>query len=250
MMLSFCVLGYGPMGQEFTKRVKALDYYKVEDSDTNKVRVHTIVVPNISSDKYDELRFSYERSPEGTFRCLNDGTQMTTKETPICDDLPWLMETDGHDVVMDFMSYNKYAKKILLQQISRGYWTPLCGKEMVKNHWKEILATAKESGARLSFNMLATGLDGYKDIDLNQDNFELYADDQKLYEHRDVTVADILDELLPSLDVEYRIRHARANPPPPPRKYRKLDGPAVEIEKESDACGTDDTVPWGKLKPL
>jgi hypothetical protein len=250
MMLSFCVLGYGPMGQEFTKRIKALEYYKTSDSDKTTVRVHTVVVSDRAAKKYQDLRFSYDREPEGTFWCLNDGTQETPVETPMSDDASWLAETLGHDVVMDFMSYNEDAKNLLLKQISRGYWTHLCGKDMVKNHWREILDTAKGSGARLSFNMLATGLDEYQDIDLNQDNFEQYANDQNLYEHRDVTVASILDGLLPALDVEYWIRYRKDQPLPPPRKYRKMDAPTVEIEKGSDACGIDDTVPWGKIKPL
>lgn len=271
MMLSLNVLGYGPVGQAFVKKYKALDYYKLDDFDRTKVRIHTVVVRDNHNSKYDEVKAVYERMPEGIFCCLKDGTEATEQETPLCDDIPWLMATTGHDVVTDFMAYSQSGKELLLQQISKGYWTLLCGKEVVKNHWQEILETAKNAeneGARLSFNALAVGLEKYKGINLTQANFAKYAEDPDLYEIN-ATIDEVTDAMIAELDKEYWIRlkkdeawrnrteeeklaqvqreheeHERqkaAAAPVPPRETKN-------VATLTDACGINDTVDWEKYK--
>lgn len=275
MMISLNVMGYGPMGQALVKKFKNLEYYKEDDFDRTKVRVHTVVIRDNGDPKYDNLKAVYERVPEGVFCCLGDGTEATTRETPLCDDIPWLMQTNGHDVIVDMMSYNEEAKDLVLQQISRGYWGIMCNKEMVKNHWQEILDAAKSAkkgtedngAARLSFNALAVGLEKYKNIDLNGNNFAQYADDPELYEIH-ASVDEVTDAIIAELDKEYWIRlkkdenwrnrseeekmaqvqreheeHERerlAAPPIPPKNTRNT--PTL------DACGVNDTVDWEKYK--
>lgn len=268
MMLSLCVLGYGPLGQAFTKKFKELEYYKLHDGDRSKVRIHTVVVTSNSSSKYEDLRFVYDRQPEGRFCCLNDGTQMTPRETPLTDDIPWLKQTTGHDVVIDFTTSNDDSRDLVLQQISRQYWTFLVNKDLVKNYWREIISVAKQHGTRLSFNAIAAGIDKYSDIDLNQDTFPSYAEDLDLYQ-ADAPIDAVVDLILAELDTEYWIRlkkdeawwarseeeraavvareheeHERirlAAPPVPPK-------PSKNKVSQVDACGLNDTVDWDKYK--
>ena len=276
MMISLNVMGYGPMGQALVKKFKNLEYYKVDDFDRTKVRVHTVVIRDNNNPKYDNLKAVYERIPEGIFCCLGDGTETTSRETPLCDDIPWLEQTNGHDVIVDVMSYNEEAKNLVLQQIGRGYWGIMCNKELVKNHWQELLEVAKTSPMSngdsettpLSFNALAVGLEKYKNINLTEKNFAKYADDPELYEIH-ASVDEVTDAIIEELDREYWIRlkkdenwrnrseeeklaqvqreheeHERllaTKPPVPPKESKN----SVTI---NDACGVNDTVDWEKYK--
>jgi len=148
MLMSACVLGYGELGSDFVSKFKALSYYKKRDSDTEGVRVHIVYVndPDLLSRDYVHR---YE-TVDNFSNVLNDGDQETKKEVCVGNDTTWLLESNGHDFVLEATGGAGGYFDTLLALIRRGYWTILTS---VYEDWQmnSIRAAADEGGARVDY---------------------------------------------------------------------------------------------------
>jgi homoserine dehydrogenase len=227
-MLSLCVLGYGTFGQSLVRKIKSLPNYLSADGLNGDIQIHTVHVSDNSSEKYSSLREVYWKLPEGNFSCLKDGDERTPRETPFDSDTPWLVESEGHNVIVETMTYNEDSKALVIDLIKKGHWVLISNKTLVQNHLDEILQAATFSGARLSFNMISAGIPKYVDIDLNEKSIKNYYKDSNLYLERsgaiDKTVSVAIDEIT-----------------------GKREKKALSSEGFL-ACGTNDTVDWENLK--
>lgn len=233
-MLSICVLGYGTLGQSLVKKVKSLPTYLSSDGLSGDIRVHTVHVSDNANSKYSDLREVYWKLPEGDFSCLKDGDERTPRETPFDSDTPWLVQSDGHSVVVETMSYNEEAKNLVIKLIKKGHWVFISNKALLKNDLDEILNAATSSGAKLSFNMVSAGIPKYANIDLNEKTIKDYYQDSDLYVERKNQLEDIVSVAIDDLTGERNSRIDRLSKGVP-------DGGFL-------ACGTNDTVDWESLK--
>ena len=233
-MLSICVLGYGTLGQYFVKQFKALPTYLARDGVSGQFKVHTVHVSDNSNEKYNNLRDVYWRLPEGSFSCLKDGDEKTPRETPFDSDTPWLVQSEGHSVVVEAMSYNEDAKKLVISLIKKGHWVFITNKTLLKNDLDELLNAATSSGARLSFNMISAGIPKYENIDLNEKTIKDYCQDSNLYIDRKNRLEDMVRVGIYELTGE---------------QSKKLNTINKKVYKDdASVCGTNDTVNWDSLK--
>lgn len=149
MILSVCVLDYTPKSIDFINKFKSLKYYKKRESDTEGVRIHTVYVHD--PDLLDrDFVFRYET--ENNFaNVLNDGTQQTKKENSIGNDKTWLLESNGHDTIVEAVSDPESYLDTLLSLISKGYWTNITSPEYKTTYKSEIEQAARLSGAIVQY---------------------------------------------------------------------------------------------------
>jgi homoserine dehydrogenase len=142
MEISICLLGFGKVGKAFYKQIKEVPGFG-ED-----FRVHTVVITDL--EKHPEVGFNDMEAWS-----INDETFNTSKQTSIGDDIEWLLESDGHDVLVDTFSFSEESKDLTLKLLSKGYWLYTCNTELAKNHWKDVLDVAEKSNAKVDFNAVA-----------------------------------------------------------------------------------------------
>lgn len=150
MLLSICVIGVTTDSMDFTGRFKSLKYYKKRDSDTEGVRIH---VTFADDDNLLESNFTYRKElSDGNFaNLLNDGTQGTKKESTISNDTSWLLESNGHDTVVEMSEdVDKYLD-ILVTLLKRGYETYITSRVYADNYWKVLEDAAIEGNTRVIY---------------------------------------------------------------------------------------------------
>lgn len=191
MFISIALLGFGHVGKEVYKLLKGVPGYM------DDFRIHVVQVPSLAN--YDVAK------DENYYNLVNDETFGTPKQATIGDDVEWLLGSDGHDTIIDCMSYNEDSKKLVFDLTAKGYWILTCSKELVNKHARELIDVAKASGAKISFNSIpasATPCE-YDSIDLNQDTFLEYSDGP-LYIFRGAgpveTAQYIVDDIVMELD--------------------------------------------------
>jgi homoserine dehydrogenase len=191
MLVSLCILGFGAVGKEVYRQLKAVPGFNVD------WRIHTIYVPDMS--KYAEAKKNSNHQWK-----INDETFETELETTIGDDLEWLLSSDGHDTVVDCTPYSDGSRELVFNLLNRGYWLHACSKGLVSNHWKELVDLAENKSAKYYFNSIPSGDPSkYTAMDLTQGNFAEYADDHNLYIYRNgdaeatagIIVRDIVKEI-------------------------------------------------------
>jgi hypothetical protein len=211
MLMSILVLGYGPAAQEFVKGIKASKFYKTTDLDVDKARIHVVQVEDNSDPKYSDLTTVHEMADGNVLRVIKDGTELTPNETPFGDDVYWLLESDGHDTVVELEEGDtKWLEELLPKLAKRGYSIHLTNPDLVlKMQAKLEEATAAgttETGRRTS-----------------------------LVTHSVSTVLPNIQDLL--LDIWQSKRQATSG----------SAADELAISKEGEPCGTEDSVPWNNL---
>lgn len=150
-MISACVFGYGKLAQEFVKSYKLKEYYKNEDGDITKCRVHIVQVLDHKAEEYADVTMTYYKEPNGYLNCLADGDEGTSREVSFGDHAEWLAETNGHDTVFELTEGDEGYMDMLLTQIKKGYWTVITSQNFYDNHKGALDSAAEESGAKLEY---------------------------------------------------------------------------------------------------
>lgn len=192
MLVSLCILGFGAVGKEVYKQLKEVPGFNVD------WRIHLFYVPDMS--KYPEAKKNSISQTK-----IYDETFETELETTIGDDMEWLLNSDGHDTIVDCTPYSDSSKDLILGLLNRGYWFHTCSKGLVKNHWKELVELAETKSAKYYFNSIPSGDHSeYTEIDLTQENFSKYGDNQDLYIYRngeaEATAAIIVRDIVKEID--------------------------------------------------
>lgn len=259
MPTSVCVLGYGPVGEAVVKKIKSREGYNVN------FRIHVIHVRDNKDEKYKDLITVIEDPKDNWLPVLADGTEYTPDRTPFVSHVEWLLDSIGHNVVVDCTSYNEESTKLIFDMIRKGnkfhYMFP--DKDLVRNHWKELIQETKIHGGQITFNSIVAGDSSeWSDINLTQDNFHLYAENEDLYRFRnggpeevaDIIVKDVFDFL------EIELAHARRweamseEEKEAMREHwkeqeaQRLKAAEEErLRREAEPCGLTDTFSWDKL---
>ena len=161
------MLGYGYVGKEVYKQLTEDPRYGTD------IWVHSIQVTDTS--KHD-----VKASSEGGWVLDN---QYLTR---VSDDVNWLLESSGHNVVVDASSYNEDSKDLIIKLLSMGHWLYTCSKELAWSDWETLVKCANSSGSRIDFNSIPCSNTSteYSDIDLNQDNWKDYVNDSDMFAFR------------------------------------------------------------------
>lgn len=148
MLLSACVLGYTDLSAEFISRFKKLPYYKKRDSDTEGVRIHVV---HVEDSDFLERPYIYRYQKDDNYsNVLNDGDQGRAKEVCIGNDRDWLLESNGHNLIVEVSEDPDIYLDILLNLISKGYWTIITSDKFKTRYLAQITEAASASGAKLS----------------------------------------------------------------------------------------------------
>lgn len=149
MMISVCVIGYSDVASDFISRFKALSYYKKRNSDTEGVRVHAVYVAD--TDLLNKEYVCRYELRDNFANVLADGTEKTNKENSIGNDLEWLLDSDGHDMVFEAVDTpDEEYFDTLLALIFKGYWVVVTSEMFKDQRWDELQAASTASGGRLS----------------------------------------------------------------------------------------------------
>jgi hypothetical protein len=81
---------------------------------------------------------------------LLDGTEKTNKENSIGSDIEWLMESDGHDMVVEATNNSEDYLETLLGLIAKGYWVVVTSDIFKNEKWGILESASRASGGRLS----------------------------------------------------------------------------------------------------
>ena len=150
MLTSVCVLGYGKEALEFVKEYKKVKYYKKRDSDTEGVRVHVVyaAVNDLASTK---MLVRYDIG-DNYANVINDGDQKTKREVTFSNDRDWLIESNGHDTIVDISDAPDKYYLTLLELIKPGYSIHLMRKKFTENYLEEVISLAQSRNARVTLH--------------------------------------------------------------------------------------------------
>lgn len=167
MRVGICLLGYGNVGKEVYRQLTEDPRYGTD------IWIHTIQVT-------DPSKHNVKVSENGGW--VLDNQYLTN----VSNDTEWLLESTGHNVVVDTASYNDDSKPLILDLLSRGHWLYTCSKELAWNDWELLVECANNSGARIDFNSIPSSdtATKYTDIDLNQSNWKDYVNDSDMFVFR------------------------------------------------------------------
>ena len=167
MRVGICLLGYGNVGKEVYRQLTEDPRYGTD------IWIHTIQVT-------DPSNHNVKVSENGGW--VLDNQHLTN----VSNDAEWLLESTGHNVVVDTASYNDDSKPLILDLLSRGHWLYTCSKELAWNDWELLVECANNSGARIDFNSIPSSdtATKYTDIDLNQSNWKDYVNDSDMFVFR------------------------------------------------------------------
>lgn len=260
MPTSVCVLGYGPVAQAVVKKIKDTDGYNVN------FRVHCAHVRDNKAEKYKNLTTVIEDTKDNWLTVLADGTENTPNRTPLNDDVDWLLNSFGHNVVVDCTSYNEDSTKLVFDLIAKGnkFYYMFSNKELVKNYWKALIQDIKIYGGQISFNSIVAGNDSkWSEIDLTQDNFHLYAENEELYKFEEgsleKTVEVIVKDVFKILEEELKKEQeweamsdeeklAKQEYWKEQEKERLKKAEEEKLRKSAEPCGLQDNFSWEELK--
>jgi len=167
MRIAICLIGYGNVGKEVYKQLTEDPRYGTD------IWVHSIQVT-------DPSKHDVKMSDNGGLVLDNQYL------THVTNDTEWLLESSGHNVVVDASSYNEDSKDLIFKLLSKGHWLYTCSKELAWNDWELLVECATESGARIDFNSIPSSATTteYSDIDLNQSNWKDYVNDPDMFAFR------------------------------------------------------------------
>ena len=150
MLTSVCVLGYGKEALEFVKEYKKVKYYKKRDSDTEGVRVH-VVYAAVNDLAYTKMLVRYDIG-DNYANVINDGDQKTKREVTFSNDRDWLIESNGHDTIVDISDAPDKYYLTLLELIKPGYSIHLMRKKFTENYLEEVISLAQSRNARVTLH--------------------------------------------------------------------------------------------------
>jgi hypothetical protein len=193
MLISIALLGFGEVGKRVYEKLKRDDGFGID------FRVHVVQVTDVT--KHNPATIN----SNGWMVVNDENSEDQIKRVTIGDDLEWLLQSEGHDTVIDCTSYSEESKDLVMALLRRGYLLHTCSKELVSKHWEELLDICNETPrARIIFNSIPASktMKKFDDVDLTNYNFQLYKD-KDLYSYReadaDITaeyiVRDIFDQL-------------------------------------------------------
>ena len=193
MLISIALLGFGEVGKRVYEKLKRDDGFGID------FRVHVVQVRDVAKHKPAII------NSNGWMVIDDENSKDPIRRVTIGDDLEWLLQSEGHDTVIDCTSYSEESKDLVVALLRRGYWLHTCSKELVSKHWEELLDVCSETPkARIIFNSIPASktMKKFDDVDLTDYNFELYKD-QDLYSYRkadaDITaeyiVRDVFEQL-------------------------------------------------------
>lgn len=167
MLISACVLGYTDIAKEFVKKFKATSYYKKRDSDVEGVRVHVVYLETSDLSSSGFL-YRYEKNNGNYANVLNDGDQQTKKEVTLSNDRKWLLESDGHDTIIEASDNPDKYYLTLLELIKKGFTVHITSPKYKEQYIEEILLFAEQSGSTIHLHedvksILKTLDDEYKE---------------------------------------------------------------------------------------
>lgn len=145
------MLGYGQEVLEFIKEYKKVKYYKKRDSDTEGVRVH-VVFAAVNDLASTNLLVRYNLGDDNYANVIQDGDQKTKREVTFSNDRDWLIESDGHDTIVDISDTPDKYYLTLLDLIAPGRSVHLIRKKFTENYLEEITSLAKERNARVTLH--------------------------------------------------------------------------------------------------
>jgi len=256
MTTSIAFLGYNDVAKALISKIKNLDSYSKD------IKVHCIHVRDSKAQKYLDISTVVEDRPGNFLQVLLDGTEYTDRFTPMGNDVEWLLDSNGHNLIIDCMSYNEDSKNLIfdLMKGDRHFYYFFLNKDLVKNHWKELLASAKKYGCRLSFSALLSGSPLRKEgVSLTQDNFEDYAENNVLYEQSEYSAEEIAEIIFQEILEERAVANERQAEWDALSDEEKLAKEkhgeeqekarlaALEKEKDCVPCGSVDTFSWADL---
>ena len=155
MITSVCVLGYSAEAVDFVTEFKKAKYYKKRDSDTEGVRVH-VVYAEVDNLEKTKLLHRYQMENGNFANVLKDGDQMTKREVTLSNDREWLIESDGHDTIVEMAENPDKYYLTLLDLIKDGYSIHLTSKKFTKDYLKEITAWLNKTMPELQSMMVLT----------------------------------------------------------------------------------------------
>jgi len=151
MITSLCVLGYGKEVKEFVQEYKKVKYYKKRDSDTEGVRVH-VVYAAVNDLAATNMLVRYNLGDGNFANVIQDGDQKTKREVTFSNDREWLIDSDGHDTIVDISDTPDKYYLTLLDLITPGRSVHLIRKKFTENYLEEITSLAKERNARVTLH--------------------------------------------------------------------------------------------------
>jgi hypothetical protein len=143
MLISVCVLGGTELARCFTSEFKQLPYYKRRDSDTEGVRIHTTYIDELSLLSSD-LVYRYQLANGNYANVLNDGYQKTKKESSIGNDRDWLLDSNGHDTIVEAVDDADKYLETLVHLIKKGYRTYITSRAYAERYAKILEEAAAE----------------------------------------------------------------------------------------------------------
>ena len=180
MITSVCVLGYSEEAINFISEFKKVKYYKKRDSDTEGVRIHVLYAEVDDLSKTNLLHRYEMAGGENYANVLRDGDQETKKEVTFSNDREWLIESNGHDTIVEMAESPDEYYLTLLDLIKNGYSVHLTSKKFTEDCLEEIISLAARSNSKVTVHdsvssVLATLDDEYKNkLDRHRKN--LYID--------------------------------------------------------------------------
>jgi hypothetical protein len=193
MLISIALLGFGDVGKKVYEKLKRDEGFGID------FRVHLVQVRDVS--KYNPVVIN----SNGWMVVNDENSSDPIKRVTIGDDLEWLLQSDGHDTVIDCTSYSEESKDLVMALLRRGYWLHTCSKELVAKHWEELVDISQSiPSSRVIFNSIPASktLELFKGIELTNSNFAWHKDED-LYSYRgagaeetaEYIVRDVLTEL-------------------------------------------------------
>ncbi len=206
MLISIALLGFGDVGKQVYEKLKRDDGFGVD------FRVHIVQVSDVSKHNPAVI------NSNGWMVVNDENSSDPIKRVTIGDDLEWLLQSDGHDTVIDCTSYSEESKDLVMALLRRGYWLHTCSKELVAKHWEELVDICKTNrSARVFFNSIPASrtLEKYMDVDITNYNFEEYKDSD-LYSYReadaDITAEYIVRDIFSELEKRRFFIEAESTP--------------------------------------
>jgi hypothetical protein len=198
--MEIAILGFGAVAKEVIRQLKELPLYG------KSIRVYCVHVRrNSLSYGPDTVIEIVDKFGDG-LRVYKDGYEATDLRTTISSFEDWLIdEANTYDKVIDCTSYNPDSVRLLFRVLNNAkkdttFFLP--SKELVQNHWEEIIGIAKDRELNISFNSIPSGDPSqYDQIDLNRDTFPNFVDlenqDLFIYRHGGhiETAKKIVDEI-------------------------------------------------------
>lgn len=152
MILSVCVIGLSGAGQKFIDEFKSRNYYKQSDEDRVAARIHCIHVASLLGAQSGGYYHEKPDETVGKIVSYKDGEEETSRRIPLGSDLEFLIETDGHRTIVEFIEQDPegYLEAIRSQFKEGGYDLHITSESLLP-YQNEFESLAAEVGAKVFF---------------------------------------------------------------------------------------------------